>query len=38
MKLVEKIDVTKPVEPKWIRADELWNKISGSAFFPRKRS
>ena len=36
MKLVEKIDVTKPVEPKWIRADSLWNEIANSSFFSTK--
>ena len=36
MQLVEKIDVTKPVEPKWIRADSLWNKIANSSFFSTK--
>ena len=33
MKLVEKIDVTKPMESKWIRADSLWDRISGNMFF-----
>lgn len=33
MKLVEKIEITKPMESKWIRADRLWERIAGSAFF-----
>lgn len=33
MQPVERIEITKPIESKWIRADELWNKISGNAFF-----
>lgn len=36
MQFIEKMDemsIPTPMEPKWIRADELWNKISGSAFF-----
>ena len=36
MKLVEKIDVTRPMESKWIRADSLWNKITNSSFFSTK--
>ena len=36
MKLVEKIDVTKPMESKWIRADSLWDRIANSSFFSTK--
>ena len=33
MELVEKIEITKPMEPKLIRADSLWDRISGNMFF-----
>ena len=36
MRPIEKIDVTKPMESKWIRADSLWNKIVNSSFFSKK--
>ena len=33
MEFIEKIEITKPMEPKLIRADRLWDRIAGSAFF-----
>jgi len=33
MQPVERIEITKPMESKWIRADRLWDRIAGSAFF-----
>lgn len=33
MQLIERIEITKPMESKYIRADLFWNKIAGSAFF-----
>ena len=33
MEFIERIEITKPMEPKWIRADSLWDRIAGSAFF-----
>lgn len=33
MELVDKIEIAKPMEPKWIRADRLWDRIAGNAFF-----
>ena len=33
MELIERIEITKPIEPKLIRADSLWSRIAGSAFF-----
>lgn len=33
MQLIERIEITKPMESKYIRADLFWNKIAGSSFF-----
>lgn len=33
MQLIERIEITKPMESKYIRADLLMNKIAESAFF-----
>ena len=33
MELIERINIAKPMQSKWIRADRLWNRIAGSAFF-----
>ena len=33
MQLVEKIEITKPMKSKWIRADSLWDRIAGNMFF-----
>ena len=33
MELVDKIEITKPMESKYIRADSLWSRVAGSAFF-----
>ena len=36
MQFIEKMDemsIAKPMQSKWIRADRLWNRIAGSAFF-----
>jgi hypothetical protein len=33
MQLVERINIAKPMKSKLIRADRLWDRIAGSAFF-----
>ena len=33
MQLAERINIAKPMKSKWIRADRLWDRIAGSAFF-----
>lgn len=33
MEFIERIEITKPMEPKLIRADSLWDRISGNMFF-----
>ena len=36
MEFIENLDdirIARPMEPKWIRADSLWSRISGNMFF-----
>lgn len=33
MRLIERIEINKIMESKYIRADVFWNRIAGSAFF-----
>ena len=36
MEFIENLDemrIAQPMEPKWIRADSLWSRISGNMFF-----
>lgn len=33
MQPVERIEITKPMESKYIRADRLWDRIAENAFF-----
>lgn len=33
MQLVERINIAKPMKSKLIRADSLWDRISGNMFF-----